>query len=33
MSPAMMAMDVVLTRIAFPPVDDADLRPLRVKGQ
>jgi hypothetical protein len=33
MSPASIATDFELTCMAFPPVDDADVRPLRVKGQ
>ena len=33
MSPASMAMDLVVTRMAFPPVDEADVRPPRAKGQ
>jgi hypothetical protein len=33
MSPANMAMDRLVTRMAFPPVDDADVRLRRVKEQ
>ena len=32
-SPASIAMDFVVTRMAFPPVDDADVRLRRVKEQ
>lgn len=33
MSPTSIAMDFVVTRMAFPPVDEADVRLPRVKGQ
>ena len=33
MSPTSIAMDLVVTCMAFPPVDEADVRLPRVKGQ
>ena len=33
MSPDSIAIVFVVTRMAFPPVDDADVRPPHVKGQ